>query len=119
MISSGLMLDSPFSAVNTLRMTQELLLAAIAHSSSNSDFFCVSPGSFRVRLRSAKDDLKRVTLHFQDKYIPLKYIDTREEKPMEVYASDGLLDYWEAELEMELEAEPEMEPEAVIPILLQ
>ena len=79
-----------------------MLLAAIAHSSSNSDFFCVSPGSFRVRLRSAKDDLKRVTLHFQDKYIPLKYIDTREEKPMEVYASDGLLDYWEAELEMDV-----------------
>lgn len=77
-------------------------LAAIAHSSSNSDFFCVSPGSFRVRLRSAKDDLKRVTLHFQDKYIPLKYIDTREEKPMGVYASDGLLDYWETELEMDV-----------------
>lgn len=77
-------------------------LAAISHCSTIRDCFCMEPGKFRFRLRSAKGDLIRVVLHHQDKYIPLERKDTRQETAMVLIASDSVLDYWEAELEFDV-----------------
>ncbi len=79
-----------------------MILSAIQHSSTKRDCFCLEPGRFLIRLRSAKGDLAEVTLHHQDKYLPLKYADTRAEVPMRLLTSDSTLDYWEAEITMDL-----------------
>lgn len=71
--------------------------AAIAHSATDRDCICLRPGRFLFRLRSAKDDLRRVVLHIMDKYVPLEVRDTRSAIPMGKLCSDGIQDYWEAE----------------------
>lgn len=76
-----------------------MILAAIDHSSTDRDCFCIEPGRFLFRLRSAKGDLAEVILHHQDKYLPLSICDTRAEQPMELLCSDAVTDYWETELE--------------------
>lgn len=73
-------------------------LAAIRHEATQEYCFCLEPGRFLFRLQTAKNDLRRVTLHSRDKYIPLEYRDTRRETVMEKVASDGVRDYYEAEL---------------------
>lgn len=72
--------------------------AAIWHEATQRFCFCIEPGKFVFRLQTGKDDLKRVTLHSRDKYLPLKIRDTRQATPMVKVASDGLRDYYEAEL---------------------
>ncbi len=76
--------------------------AAISHEATGRDAICLSPGRFLIRIRSAKDDLESVTLHWQNKYIPLKYLDSREEKPMHIYAVDGVSEYREAEIKIDV-----------------
>ena len=72
--------------------------AAIRHEATQDYCFCLEPGRFLFRLQTGRDDWKRVTLHTRDKYLPLKLKDTRKAVPMERVASDGLRDYYEAEL---------------------
>lgn len=76
--------------------------AAIAHSATSRDCICIRPGRFLFRLRSAKNDLQRVVLHCRDKYIPPEREDTHKAFPMTRLCSDGIHDYWEAELEFDL-----------------
>ena len=49
-----------------------------------------------------KGDGARVTLHTQNKYLPLRYMDTRQEHPMEIACSDHYIDYYEAELDIDV-----------------
>ncbi len=77
-------------------------LAAIRHEPTQEYCFCLEPGKFLFRLQTGKHDLRSVTLHTQDKYIPLKVRDTRRATPMKRAASDGLRDYYEAELEFQV-----------------
>lgn len=79
-----------------------MILAAISHEATARDCFCLEPGRFLFRLRSARGDIARVILHHQDKYLPLRLLDTRKEAPMAVAATDNTLDYWEAELEFQV-----------------
>lgn len=76
-----------------------MILAAIDHSSTDRDCFCIEPGRFLFRLRSAKGNLAEVILHYQDKYLPLSICDTRAQQPMKLLCSDAVTDYWETELE--------------------
>ena len=76
--------------------------AAIWHEATQRFCYCMEPGKFLFRLQTAKDDLKQVTLHSRDKYLPLKIKDTRKATPMVKVASDGLRDYYEAELEFQV-----------------
>ncbi len=76
--------------------------AAIYHIPDNRFCYALEPGRFLIRLRAAKDDLRRVTLHMQDKYIPLKYMDTRTSQPMVKVASDCVCDYYEAVFKMDM-----------------
>ena len=74
-------------------------LAAVRHEATQEYCFCLEPGKFLFRIRTGKDDLRSVTLHSRDKYLPLSIRDTRKATPMKWVASDGLRDYYEAELE--------------------
>ena len=79
-----------------------MILGAIQHSATGQDCICLEPGRFLFRLRCARDDLSRVVLHTQDKYLPLSIQDTREAVPMALSLSDNTLDYWEAELSFDV-----------------
>lgn len=59
-------------------------------------------GHFVIRLKTKKNDLRRVTLHYQDKYIPVNFIDTRAQMDMVKIASDNYCDYYEAQLDMDM-----------------
>lgn len=77
-------------------------LAAIRHEATQEYCFCLEPGKFLFRLQAGKNDLRRVTLHSRDKYLPLKLKDTRRATPMALAASDGLRDYYEVQLEFHM-----------------
>ena len=72
--------------------------AAIWHEATQRYCFCMEPGRFLFRLQTGADRLKAVYLHSRDKYLPLTVKDTRQKTPMEKVATDGLRDYYEAEL---------------------
>ena len=72
--------------------------AAVWHEATSRFCFCLEPGRFLFRVQTGKDDVKSVTLHSRDKYLPLQWKDTRLATPMRKAASDGLRDYYEAEL---------------------
>ncbi|MBQ7460047.1 MAG: alpha amylase N-terminal ig-like domain-containing protein [Oscillospiraceae bacterium] len=73
--------------------------AAVSHEATSRDALCLSPGRFFIRLRCAMGDLESVILHWQDKYIPTKYMDTRRATPMHISAVDGVSEYWETEID--------------------
>lgn len=77
-------------------------LAAIVHEATQRWCFCVHPGTFVIRIQTAKDDLRSVRIHTRDKYIPLDRKDTRMVTPMRKVACDGLHDYYEAVLSFDL-----------------
>ena len=77
-------------------------LAAIRHEATQEYCFCLRPGKFLFRLQTAKDDLRRVTLHSRDKYLPLQIRDTRQATAMRKVACDGYRDYYEAELSFQV-----------------
>ena len=57
--------------------------AALWHEATQRYCYCLEPGRFLFRLQTAKDDIKSVTLHALDKYLPLKIRDTRKTTPHE------------------------------------
>lgn len=73
--------------------------AAIRHEATQDYCCCLTPGKFLFRLQTGKGDLRCVTLHTRDKYLPLKLKDTRQSTPMLKVAADQFRDYYEAELE--------------------
>lgn len=75
---------------------------AILHMPDSRWCFSTKPGHFVFRLQTGRDDLSRVTMHFRDKYIPVKFHDTRDSIPMRRVAQDGCHDYYEAELDLDL-----------------
>ena len=76
--------------------------AAIWHEATQRYCFCLEPGRFLFRLQTGADGLKAVILHSRDKYLPLTIKDTRAKTPMVKVASDGLRDYYEAELQFQV-----------------
>ena len=59
-------------------------------------------GHFVIRIKTKKNDIKRATLLYQDKYIPIKFFDTRACKDMYKIASDNYCDYYEVQVEMDM-----------------
>lgn len=72
--------------------------AAIYHDMDKRYCYAVDKNKFIIRITTKKGDMEKVTLHTQDKYIPLVKKDTRAEYPMEKAASDEYHDYYETEL---------------------
>jgi len=75
---------------------------AVAHMPDSRYCYCLQPGRFLFRLQTGRDDLTQVRLHYRDKYIPLRFHDTREVTTMRRVAQDGCHDYYEAELEIDV-----------------
>lgn len=75
---------------------------AIAHLPDSRYCFCLEPGRFLFRLQAGRDDITDVKLHVRDKYLPVRFIDTREVAPMNRVASDGCHDYFEVELTIDV-----------------
>ena len=70
--------------------------AAIGHFADNRYCFALEPDRFLIRLRAKKGDMRRVILHTQDKYLPLRRMDTRSAVEMSLAARDRVSDYFEA-----------------------
>ncbi len=75
---------------------------AIAHMPDSRYCYCIEPGRFLFRIQTARDDVAQVRLHFQDKYIPVRFFDTRDSVLMRRVAQDGCHDYYEAELTIDV-----------------
>ena len=72
--------------------------AAIAHSPDIRYCYALAPDRFLFRIQTGRDDLICVRLHSQDKYLPLRILDTRRVTEMKRVAQDAYHDYYEAEL---------------------
>ena len=72
--------------------------SAIWHEATSRYCFCLEPGRFLFRLQTGAEKLRGVYLHSRDKYLPLTVKDTRRKTPMQKVCSDGMRDYYEAEL---------------------
>lgn len=76
--------------------------SAIFHDTTKKYCYALEKGHFVIRLKTKRNDIKRVTLLYQDKYIPIDFFDTRASKEMQKIASDNYCDYYEAQLEMDM-----------------
>ena len=76
--------------------------AAVRHFADRRYCYALEKGRFLIRLETKKGDVARVTLHVQDKYMPLKYMDTRQAYSMKKACSDNYRDYYEIEQEMDV-----------------
>ncbi len=76
--------------------------AAIRHFADKRYCFALEKGRFLIRLETKKGDAARVVLHVQDKYLPLKYQDTRRACPMKLAYSDNYSDYYETLEELDV-----------------
>ena len=75
---------------------------AIAHMPDSRYCYCVTPGRFVFRIQTGRDDLAVVKLHYRDKYIPVKFHDTRSSVEMRRVAQDGCHDYYEAQVDIDV-----------------
>ena len=76
--------------------------AAIRHFGDKRYCYAIAKGRFLIRLEIKKKDAVKVILHMQDKYLPLRFVDTRRECMMELAYSDNYIDYFEAVVEMDM-----------------
>uniref|UniRef100_UPI0040575A09 alpha amylase N-terminal ig-like domain-containing protein n=1 Tax=Agathobacter sp. TaxID=2021311 RepID=UPI0040575A09 len=76
--------------------------SAICHKMDKNDCYALEKGKFLFKLKTKKNDIKKVILHFQDKYIPIHFHDTRDSVPMYKVASDSYCDYFECELKFDV-----------------
>ena len=76
--------------------------AAIRHFADKRYCYAMAKGHFLIRLEVKKGDAAKVTLHTQNKYLPIRYMDTRQARPMEIACSDNYIDYYEAEVEIDV-----------------
>lgn len=76
--------------------------AAIRHFADRRYCCAVGKGRFLVRLETKKGDAARVTLHTQEKYLPIKFLDTRRTWEMEIACSDNYRDYYEAVIDIDV-----------------
>ncbi len=76
--------------------------SAISHQADKHYCFALEKGKFLFRIVTKKDDMDRIVLHCQDKYIPLHMLDTRGTVEMEKASTDRFHDYFEAVIEFDV-----------------
>ena len=76
--------------------------AAIRHFADKRFCYAIAKGRFLIRLETKKGDTGKVILHVQDKYLPLKYMDTRQEYEMKIAYSDNYIDYYEIAIDIDV-----------------
>ena len=70
-------------------------LSAIYHDINKKYCFVLEKGKILFRIKTKKNDIKKIIFHHKDKYIPVKFHDTRCTTEMEKVACDGRNDYFE------------------------
>lgn len=75
---------------------------AIAHMPDSRYCYCVQPKQFLIRLQTGRGDVAQVKLHYQDKYIPVRFMDTRAVAEMMLVARDCSHDYYEVQIEIDV-----------------
>jgi len=75
--------------------------SAIFHDANKRYCYALDKNTFMVRIQTKKGDIRKVILHYQDKHIPMEYMDTHRAVQMEKVAGDQYLDYYEAEMKMD------------------
>lgn len=76
--------------------------AAIRHFADKRYCRAVGEGCLLIRLETKKGDAAKVILHGQEKYLPVKFMDTRRAWEMEAACSDGYRDYYEAVIDIDV-----------------
>lgn len=76
--------------------------AAIRHFADKKYCYAVEKGRFLFRLETKKGDVVKVILHRQDKYLPIKFMDTRQEHRMKIAYSDNYIDYYEVTIDIDV-----------------
>lgn len=76
--------------------------AAIRHFADKKYCYAVEKGRFLFRLETKKGDVVKVILHEQDKYLPIKFMDTRREQRMKIAYSDNYIDYYEVIIDIDV-----------------
>ena len=76
--------------------------SAICHYAEKRYCFALEKDTFLIRIRVKKGDIKRIVLHCQDKYLPLKIKDTRASVEMTLAATDHVCDYFEAVIQFHM-----------------
>ncbi len=76
--------------------------AAICHKSDKNYCFSLGNKQFLFRIQVKKGDIRQVILHMQDKYLPLRVMDTRSAQEMERRTSDVYHDYFETVVTMDV-----------------
>ena len=72
--------------------------AAIRHRSDKNYCYALGEGQFLFRIQVKRGDIKKVILHYQDKYISTQLFDTRAKAEMTKVSHDAHHDYYEIEL---------------------
>ena len=75
---------------------------AVAHMPDSRYCFCIRPGRFLIRLQTGRGDLSQVIVHYQDKYIPVRFLNTRKSAVMKSVACDHSHEYYEIELDIDV-----------------
>ena len=76
-------------------------LSSVLHIADRRFAYALNEKEFVIRIRTKKDDLKEVILHSMYKYVNPKYMDTRKQTKMTLYAKDNVFDYYEANIEID------------------
>lgn len=76
--------------------------SAIFHDTTKKYCYALEKGLFVIRLKTKKNDIKRVNIHWRDKYIPVEFYDTRQQTHMKKIASDNYCDYYEAQVTIDM-----------------
>ena len=76
--------------------------AAIRHSADKRYCYALEKGHFLFRIQVKKNDIRRVTLHYRDKNIPVEFYDTRQQADMKLVATDTYHDYFEVDVRFDV-----------------
>lgn len=76
--------------------------SAIRHFADKKYCYAVEKGHFLFRLETKKGDVAKVILHRQDKYLPIRFMDTRQEQRMQIAYSDNYIDYYEVIMDIDV-----------------
>ena len=83
-------------------MVIKMEYAAIRHFADKRFCYAIEKGRFLIRLETKKGDTGKAILHVQDKYLPIKYMDTRQEYEMKIAYSDNYIDYYEITIDVDV-----------------
>ena len=76
--------------------------SAIYHSMDKKYCFALSKGKFLIRIKTKKNDMRRVVLHYRDKYLPVHMVDTRKRLEMTKVTTDRYSDYFEVVIDIDV-----------------